>query len=1013
MDEGPRPAPTEMESAPAADATPDAQLLTTGGSLARSPHECLDPGWLAGFLAGGRPALPGYELLEEIGRGGMGVVYRARDLTFGRDVAVKLTHPGHGSVSAAAGRFRGEARITGRLQHPGIPPAYQAGTLADGRPYLVMKLVAGRTLEALRAEEPSALNVLAVCEAVCQAVGYAHARGVIHRDLKPSNVMVGAFGEVQVMDWGLAKENGPSEAVARSEGSDTPGDSESPVTRPGGVVGTPAYLPPEQAAGAAVDPRADVFALGGILCFLLTGRPPYAGTSVEAVRQAAAGQTEEALARLDASGAEPGLVALAKRCLAADPAARPADGRAVAAEVAALRAAAEKRARQAELERAQAEVRAAEQRMRRRVQLALAGSVAALLIAAGVGLWWADRQAAERRVAAARNREALAVALDQAEAGLRRQNPAYGEVDAALAQAEHRLKNEGVMDEDRGRYEELARARRLLDRLDEIDRRRWMGVGADELQFDAGHAKEQYPLALREYGLDAASRPADDLARQVRQSPVSARIVAALDAWLGVGAHDALDLINALDPDPDRVALRLAYDRKDEAAIRRLAPAADNPATPASFAVLLGTQRLTPTADALRILKAAQLRSPGDFGLAMTTGVELSKRGREGDAVKYFQIAVAIRPGSAVAWYNLGTVFLQQNHQIEAVVSLREAVRLDPDSTHYFFNLGNALFQSGDLAGAAAAYRDGVRAGPKHVGCRGNLGSTLFDLKDYPGAAAAFRAAIPLAPGEAMLHHNLGNALFEQGDFAGAASAYREAVRLRPDSAEYRCSLGQVLYNQNDMPGGVREFRAAVRLDPNHAVAYCALGAGLQSQQQAEDAIEAYRKAASLNVNVAPNYENLAKLLAGQGRYAAALRALHEGGRVNSAWWKDPATNFRYDAARYGVLAGSGKGKDAPAREEWAALRREALDSLRADLESWWREHGRGGAARGAASQNMQRWLSCEDFDPVRAPAALAALPAEERRAWEQFWAGVRCLRDATDPRRELLPPPRGPGLSW
>src|SRR5262249_1285992 len=145
----------------------------------------------------------------------------ARDVALGRDVAVKVLHPRYTPDSAAARRFLHEARITGQLQHPGIPAVHQVGTCPDGRPFLAMKLVKGRTLEALLKDRPDPTadrgRLLAVFEQVCQAVGYAHAHQVLHRDLKPANVMVGAFGEVQVMDWGLAKVLGPYESAPVAE----------------------------------------------------------------------------------------------------------------------------------------------------------------------------------------------------------------------------------------------------------------------------------------------------------------------------------------------------------------------------------------------------------------------------------------------------------------------------------------------------------------------------------------------------------------------------------------------------------------------------------------------------------------------------------------------------------------------------------------------------------------------------------------------------------------------------
>jgi serine/threonine protein kinase len=206
--------------------------------------------------------VPGYEVLAEVG-GGMGVVYRARDTALGRDVAVKVLRERLPPGSHPARRFAAQ------LQHPGIPPVFDLGTLPDGRPFLAMKLIRGRTLEALIADGgPDRGRLVAAFEGVCQAVAYAHARGVVHRDLKPSNVMVGAFGEVQVMDWGLAKvlADGPADEPAGSEADLAVGTGPGvePITVAGTMVGTPAYMSPEQAAGGAVgvDERADVFGLG-------------------------------------------------------------------------------------------------------------------------------------------------------------------------------------------------------------------------------------------------------------------------------------------------------------------------------------------------------------------------------------------------------------------------------------------------------------------------------------------------------------------------------------------------------------------------------------------------------------------------------------------------------------------------------------------------------------------------------------------------------------------------------
>jgi eukaryotic-like serine/threonine-protein kinase len=356
------------------------------------------------LTAGVTPAgPPGYELLDEVGRGGMGVVYRARDLALGRDVAVKLLAECYPLGSSTAQRFVNEARITGQLQHPGIPAVHQVGNLPDGRPFLAMKLIKGSTLDAVLKDlpDPSAERgrLLAVFETVCQAVGYAHAHRVIHRDLKPANVMVGAFGEVQVMDWGLAKvlcdggiapeadDSAPEVTRAWTQVSPTPETGSH--TQAGNLVGTAAFIPPEQAAGelVKVDERADVFGLGALLAVILTGKPPYVGESFESVRVLALrGKLDDCLARLQECGAEPELVSLCRQCLAFEPADRPRDAGEVAQAVARLRSAAEERARTAEREKAAADARTEEQRRKRQWQFAAAGVVVVALAGGLLGL---------------------------------------------------------------------------------------------------------------------------------------------------------------------------------------------------------------------------------------------------------------------------------------------------------------------------------------------------------------------------------------------------------------------------------------------------------------------------------------------------------------------------------------------------------------------------------------------------------------------------------------------------
>jgi serine/threonine protein kinase len=280
--------------------------------------------------------VPGYEIQEVIARTGRCVILRARDVAMDREVAIKVLQP-----HVNQRRLLREAQITIPLEHPGIVPLYVVGQLPDGRGFFVMKLIRGATLEQLlngsAAPATERGRFLAVFEQVCQTLAYAQARGVIHRNLKPSKVMFGSFGEVLLLGWGLARVT--TEPEPDSEQAN-PSVAETGLAALQNVVGTPLYMPPEQARGEVADTRSDVFGLGGILCAILTGEPPFPSSSStrDLIRRAAAGDLAETFARLDTCGAAPELIALAKRCLAPNRADRPADAAEVACAVATYRA---------------------------------------------------------------------------------------------------------------------------------------------------------------------------------------------------------------------------------------------------------------------------------------------------------------------------------------------------------------------------------------------------------------------------------------------------------------------------------------------------------------------------------------------------------------------------------------------------------------------------------------------------------------------------------------------------
>jgi serine/threonine-protein kinase len=310
-----------------------------------------------------------YKLTNLCGKGSISEVWLASDPYLCREVAIKILRAEYCGEAEMEQRFYREMLIAGQLQHPGILPVYEWGRLPDHRPFFAMKLVRGHTLAELLATRSSPRHDLqqfvALFKHVCEAVAYAHSKGIIHRDLKPSNVMVGQFGEVQVMDWGLAKDlGGDSEEAtidtSKLEEMDTSVRAAqcaatSASSQVGVVMGTWEFMPPEQARGLAceADERSDVFGLGAFLCAILTGKPPYVGPTKEEVRrQGSEADLTAAYARLDACGADADLIKLAKRCLAEKPEDRPRDASMVAAAVGEHIADMEERAQKAKVAQA-------------------------------------------------------------------------------------------------------------------------------------------------------------------------------------------------------------------------------------------------------------------------------------------------------------------------------------------------------------------------------------------------------------------------------------------------------------------------------------------------------------------------------------------------------------------------------------------------------------------------------------------------------------------------------------
>lgn len=275
-----------------------------------------------------------YELEEEVGHGGTSTVFAARDLELQRRVAIKLLNPALKDRPEVVQRFVNEAFAMCALQHPGIAHVYECGFTECGLPFTVMKLIEGLSLSSLlKKRQESNLPVSALLKIfshVCDAMAYTHSQKILHLDLKPANIMVGAFGECRIMDWGLAR------ATTTVYDEETP-ELDSPSIRTRGVHGTPMYMAPEQSSAGVVDMRTDVFGLGAILCKVLTGHPPYSGTNrKEVLEKVSLGDISHGLHHLKQCREDPELVKLSLQCIQPSPDDRPDDAYEVAKRTAKL-----------------------------------------------------------------------------------------------------------------------------------------------------------------------------------------------------------------------------------------------------------------------------------------------------------------------------------------------------------------------------------------------------------------------------------------------------------------------------------------------------------------------------------------------------------------------------------------------------------------------------------------------------------------------------------------------------
>ena len=719
--------------------------------------------------------LPGYEILDELGRGGMGVVYRARQVGLNRPVALKMILAGSHAGPNERARFRIEAEAVARLQHPNIVQVYEVGE-CDGRPFLSLELVEGGGLERKLAGVPQPPREAAsLVEVLARAVHHVHRHGILHRDLKPSNVLLTTEGVPKITDFGLAK-------LLDSDSGQTPTEA---------LIGTPGYMAPEQASGHArlISARSDVYALGAILYESLTGRPPFrAETPLDTIRLVLS-QEPVSPTRLQPRMSRD-LETICLKCLEKEPQQRYADAGTLADDLARFQAGEPIRARPVSIGR-----RGLKWARRRPTTAALATVIlmAALIL---IGHTLRLRQAERRSLTEKRSTGERLVSQAQLELAGRDWTNAKAHLAGALAEigrepaladvrslAERRLAEvDRRLDEQSARQDALARRRRFEDGRNDVLFRGTQPVDGDA-PANLQAARDAARLALDAVGLSTSSTQ-------------GARLRAAFTADEEVAViSDAYELLlvlaNCLAQPWPRQTPEQRRARLDEA-LRTL----DQAAT------------LRPTSRAYHLRRAQILALLGDAAGAMAErsrenslpvagavdaflvgvdrfmgGAEPPDRSSLTRAIADFEQALRWQPGHFWALYYLAVAHLNSGRPDLATGYLTACLGQRPDWVWAYLLRGAATGRLGQFDFAEADFRKAEELHPNPEGLHAffiNRGIVRYEEGEFDASGLDFDRAIALRPGHYQAYANLALLRKKQGRFDDALGQLHEALGRKP-----------------------------------------------------------------------------------------------------------------------------------------------------------------------------------------------------------------------------------------
>lgn len=848
-----------------------------------------------------------YKLMEQIGEGGMGLVFVAeQQQPVRRKVALKVIKPGMDSKSVIA-RFEAERQALALMDHPNIARVFEAGTTDSGRPYFVMELVKGVSVtDYCDQHRLTTRQRLELFIPVCQAVQHAHQKGIIHRDLKPSNVLVAVHDVapvVKVIDFGVAKAMGQQLT------------DKTVYTGFAQMVGTPLYMSPEQAGLSSldVDTRSDIYSLGVLLYELLTGTTPF---DSETLRQASYDEMRRIIREEEPPRPSTRLSTLERGALSTVSERRGAEPRQLSQLVRGeldwivMKALDKDRNRRYESANSLAQdvqrylddepvlacPPSAGYRLRkfaRRHKVGLAGATLALamlaVMAGSVG--WVAGDRGTRR---ARAEERVLEALEVAELRLPDGNPHAADLVTAVRQAEAQLDSGLVSAALRQRVERVLADQAMLARIEEI---RLAKAEMKDKYFDTPGADPAYATAFRKYGIDVEALGVQEAGTQIRGRMIALHLAVALDDWAlarrdrekkagTLGKRDPtealswqqlLQVAQVADPDPWRGALReaLAKDQEGREDLKKLAVSAPiqklSPTTVYLFGHALAKQEGTVLA--VEVLRKGQQRYPADFWInqELANGLAEMQPPQLDEAIGFYHAALALRPQHPLVHNNLGGALAKKSQVDEAIACYRKAIEIDPQYAVAHRNLGIVLGIKGQVDAAIACHRQAIVIDPKDALAHFNLAVGLRKKSQIDEAIACYRQAIEINPQYAQAHFSLGNALKAKGQVDEAIACYRQAIEIDPKYAGAHNNLGLAVAAKGRVDEAITCFHKAIEIDPKLAPAHTNLGILVAAKGQVDDAIACYRQAIVLDPKYALAHTNLGNELKAKGQLDEAI----------------------------------------------------------------------------------------------------------------------------------------------